>query len=125
MVAPDYRLSPENEFPIPLCDSYTCLQWLSSKDFAQVCETKLGGAKADLGRVVVAGDSAGGNMGLLLGLLVRDGLDADLKKAESKVKIAQLLLVYPSVNVSDILGGEWGCVFGLFLKHNVHSLTLK
>ena len=51
----DYRLSPENPFPAPVEDSTAAYRWLLSSG-------------ADPGKIVIAGDSAGG--GLTLATLV-------------------------------------------------------
>lgn len=49
----DYRLAPENPYPLPLEDCHTGLAWL--RDHA----TKL---KIDPARIWVIGDSAGGGL---------------------------------------------------------------
>ncbi len=59
----DYRLAPEVKFPVPLEDCYTALQWVV--DHAD----ELG---ADASNIVVAGQSAGGNLAAALALLCRD-----------------------------------------------------
>lgn len=53
VVSVEYRLAPENKFPIPLDDCYDAVVWISKN-----CEKFHG--HADL--VGVAGDSAGGNL---------------------------------------------------------------
>lgn len=58
VIAIDYRLAPEHPFPAPLEDSWDALRW--------VAET-FGGQP-----LVLAGDSAGGNMAAVLALRARD-----------------------------------------------------
>jgi acetyl esterase len=61
----DYRRSPENKFPVGLEDSYAALQWLSDPRISQRF-----GFRPD--QIAVGGDSAGGNMAAVLGVLARD-----------------------------------------------------
>ena len=60
IVAPDYRLAPENPYPADLDDCYTALVWLASQ----------GNVRKD--KIAVAGDSAGGGLTAALTLRVRD-----------------------------------------------------
>ncbi|KAL5537804.1 hypothetical protein UlMin_046132 [Ulmus minor] len=59
IVAPDYRLAPENRLPAAIEDGYTALKWL--QDQAEKPDEWLGEV-ADFGNVFISGDSAGGNM---------------------------------------------------------------
>src|SRR6201999_3659816 len=65
----DYRLAPEHPWPASVDDAVAALRWIAS------------GADADLGeldgRVVVAGDSAGGTLAALACLRLRDEGSAD------------------------------------------------
>lgn len=58
----DYRLAPENPFPAPLDDCVTAYRWLLKQ-----------GIPAH--RIVIAGDSAGGNLTLTLLMRLRDSSD--------------------------------------------------
>ena len=83
VVAVDYRLAPEHPFPAGLDDAWAALRW------ADEHRSELGGG-ADA-RLVVGGDSAGGNLSAVVALMARDaGLD-----------LAAQLLVYPGVDVAD------------------------
>jgi acetyl esterase len=53
VVAFDYRLAPENPFPIPINDCLESLEWM------RVNAARLGG---DVERITLCGDSAGGNL---------------------------------------------------------------
>lgn len=86
VVAVDYRLAPEHPFPAGIEDSWTVLQWIDAhrSDFAATGD-------AGANKIVIGGDSAGGNFAAVLALMARDA-DLDL---------AAQLLVYPAVDAAD------------------------
>lgn len=79
VVSVDYRLAPEHPFPAPVEDSYTALCWVAAN------MDRLGGN----GRIVVAGESAGGNLAAVMALRARD---------TNGPPIAGQLLLYPVVD---------------------------
>jgi len=74
----EYRLSPETKFPGPVDDAYAATAWLAGH------ASDLG---ADPAKVVVCGDSAGGNLAAVV---------AQLAKERSGPDIALQVLIYPA-----------------------------
>ena len=62
VVSVDYRMGPEDRFPAAVDDSFAALQWAHSEAVA------IGG---DPERLVVAGDSAGGNLAAIVAQMAR------------------------------------------------------
>ena len=82
VVSVGYRLAPEHRFPAAVEDCYGALRWVADRI------SEYGG---DAARLVVGGDSAGGNLAAVCAQLAHaDGLE-----------LAAQLLVYPAV---DMLG---------------------
>jgi acetyl esterase/lipase len=79
VVSVAYRLAPENPWPCGAEDVYTAVQWAADN------ADTLGG---DAVRVVVAGDSAGGNLAAVTALMARD---------RGGPPIAGQLLMYPVI----------------------------
>lgn len=74
----DYRLAPEHPFPAALDDSFAAWEFLLSSG-------------VDPGRIVIAGDSAGGNLAVNTALRARD---------EGTPQPAALLLISPLLDLS-------------------------
>ncbi len=84
VVAPMYRLAPQYPFPVPLEDSFVAYQWVL--DHAE----EYGG---DLSTFTVSGDSAGGNLAMVLALLA----------ANRGVEMPHgLILYYPVLDLRDV-----------------------
>jgi acetyl esterase len=77
VVSVEYRLAPERRFPGPLQDCEDALDWLLTQGW-------------DESRLVVAGDSAGGNLAAALALRLRD----------RGTPVAGQLLIYPALDLT-------------------------
>lgn len=84
LVSVDYRLAPEHKFPAAVTDSYAALVWAAAH------AAELG---FDPQRLVVVGDSAGGNLAAVAALKSRD---------ENGPPIALQVLVYPVTDLSAL-----------------------
>jgi acetyl esterase len=82
VVSVDYRLAPEHPFPAAVDDCWDAVRW---------CAANAAALGADPGRLVVAGDSAGGNLAAVVPLLARDA---------GGPAIALQVLVYPATDLT-------------------------
>jgi len=80
VVSVEYRLGPEHKFPAALDDSYLATSWVAEH------AAELGG---DPERIVVIGDSAGGNLAAAVALMAHH---------RSTPKISQQILLYPATH---------------------------
>lgn len=78
VILPDYRLAPEHRYPVAVEDSYSALEWAATQ-----VESLTGRPDAPL---IVAGDSAGGNLAAVMALRARD---------RNGPKLALQVLIYP------------------------------
>lgn len=83
IVAPSYRLAPENKFPSALDDAYAALTWVAQH------VAPFGG---NIDKLFVAGDSAGGNLAAAAALIARD---------RNGPKLAGQILLYPVVDANS------------------------
>lgn len=82
VISVDYRLAPEHKFPAAVDDAIAATKWIADN------AVKLG---IDASRLMVGGDSAGGNLAAVVSLAARDG---------NGPKIAGQLLIYPGTDFS-------------------------
>jgi acetyl esterase len=83
VISVDYRLAPEHKFPAAADDSYAATVWAAAN------AERLG---IDPGRIVVAGDSAGGNLATVVAMRCRDA---------GGPALALQILLYPVTDVSS------------------------
>jgi acetyl esterase len=81
VVSVDYRLAPEYKFPIPVQDSYAAVQWVQENGAL---------INGNVSKIIVGGDSAGGNLATVIAMKARD---------ENGPKIAAQVLIYPVTNL--------------------------
>jgi len=98
VISVDYRLAPENKFPIPHQDCYDAAIWAVDN-------------ASDLGinpdEVTVAGDSAGANLASVVSILARDN---------DGPKIKNQVLIYPCCDSSKRYESEEKFAKGYFLS---------
>ncbi len=80
VVSVDYRLAPEHKFPAAVDDAIAATKWIAenAKRFG-----------IDASRLMVGGDSAGGNLAAVVTISARDGNGPD---------IAGQVLIYPAID---------------------------
>lgn len=62
VIAPDYRLAPENRLPAAIEDGFTAVKWLQEQAESDEPDEWLNKTVVDFGNVFISGDSAGGNI---------------------------------------------------------------
>ncbi len=98
VVSVEYRLAPEHKYPAAFDDAFSATQWVA--DHA----SDLG---VDASRLVVAGDSAGGNLAAAVALKARD---------TGGPAIAKQVLIYPVIEPDFMTDSYLSCAEG-------HGLT--
>jgi acetyl esterase len=88
VISVDYRLAPEHPYPAAVDDAYAAVCWA-----AEHCASFQG----DPARLMVAGDSAGGNLAAAVALKARD---------ENGPAIKLQVLLYPALTVQTIETGS-------------------
>ncbi|MBU8906251.1 alpha/beta hydrolase [Desertibacillus haloalkaliphilus] len=80
VVSVDYRLAPENKFPIPVEDCYAATKWVAEN---------ISNFNGDPEKIAVSGDSAGGNLAAVVPLMAKD---------RGGPKISYQILLYPGTD---------------------------
>jgi len=81
VVAVDYRMAPEHQFPCAVDDCFAATTWVAAN---------AGALSVDASRLAVAGDSAGGNLAAVVSLMARDA---------GGPAIVFQLLIYPTTDM--------------------------
>jgi acetyl esterase len=94
IISVDYRLAPEHKFPSGLEDCYISAVWAANNANALGCDPR---------KLIVSGESAGGNLATATCLLARQ---------RKGPKIAYQILVYPNVDMARDMSRFAGSEFG-------------
>jgi acetyl esterase len=100
----DYRLSPEHPFPAPVEDAWAAFAWALAN---------AGELGIDPARIAVGGDSAGGNLAAVVGLLARAGGGA--------MPAMQLLIYPPTDSAGDLPSRKLFCEGFLLTKGDMDA----
>ena len=101
VISVDYRLAPEHKFPAAVDDAIDATKWIA------------GNAKSlgiDVSRLMVGGDSAGGNLAAVVALSARDG---------NGPPIAGQVLIYPATDFAMTHGSHREPETSILLTHSV------
>ena len=101
VISVDYRLAPEHKFPAAVDDAITAAKWIAAN--AQ----QLG---IDAARLMVGGDSAGGNLAAVVALAARDG---------NGPEIAGQVLIYPATDFAMKTASHSEPDTSILLTHSV------
>jgi acetyl esterase len=101
VISVDYRLAPEHKFPAAVDDAIAATKWIADN------ARQLG---VDASRLVVGGDSAGGNLAAVVAISARDG---------DGPAIAGQLLIYPAVDFAMTHPSQSEPETSILLTHSV------
>jgi acetyl esterase len=101
VISVDYRLAPEHKFPAAVEDAITATNWVAD-------HARLFGI--DAARLVVGGDSAGGNLAAVVAIASRDG---------NAPSIAGQVLIYPATEAAWIHPSHREPETSILLTHSV------
>lgn len=85
VVSVEYRLAPEHRYPAAVEDSLLAVEW---------CQENAASFGADAGRMIVAGDSAGGNLAI--------NAARELTARAEGPALLGLVLIYPTTDMRDL-----------------------
>jgi acetyl esterase len=101
VISVDYRLAPEHKFPAAVDDAIIAAQWIAANARQH---------GIDAARLIVGGDSAGGNLAAVVALDARDG---------DGPAIAGQLLIYPATDLSRKHASHREPETSILLTHSV------
>ncbi len=104
----EYRLAPEDKFPIGLEDCYQAVRWIAQN------AKSLG---VDASRLTVCGDSSGGNFAAVITLLARERKEFTIDKQ---------VLIYPALDFSGTIKKRSAEVYTMVgAKPDAHAISVS
>jgi acetyl esterase/lipase len=101
VISVDYRLAPEHKFPAAVDDAIAATKWIAES---------AGRLGLDPARLMVGGDSAGGNLAAVVAIAARDG---------DGPTIAGQVLIYPAIDIAMTHPSHREPETSLLLTHSV------
>ncbi len=101
VISVDYRLAPEHKFPAAVDDAITATQWIAGN---------AGQLGVDASRLMVGGDSAGGNLAAVVAISARDG---------NGPAISGQVLIYPATDFAMTHASHREPETSILLTHSV------
>jgi len=101
VISVDYRLAPEHKFPAAVEDAITATKWAA---------TNAGQLGVDASRLVVGGDSAGGNLAAVVAISARDG---------NGPALSGQVLIYPATDFAMTHASHREPETSILLTHSV------
>lgn len=115
VVAVDYPKAPERMFPIAVIDSYEVMSAIAEYRMSLP-------NRADRTKIMIAGDSAGGNLALVMSYLCGKELDGELRPRSFPSTISHQILFNPW---ADVLNTNQVDYDGLFITNQVMTFFVK
>lgn len=104
----EYRLAPEDKFPVGLEDCYQAVRWISEN---------AGSFGVDASRLTVCGDSSGGNFAAAITLLARE---------RKEFTIERQVLIYPALDFSGSIQKRSAEVYAMVgAKPDAHAKSVS
>ncbi|ERM93628.1 probable carboxylesterase 15 [Amborella trichopoda] len=110
VIAPDYRLAPENRLPSAIDDAFSAVRWLATDGITDQFLSQT----ADFGRVYISGDSAGGNIAHHLAVGLSEG-------GHENLTIKGFVLLMPFFGGVEHTLSEATCPQDAFLKLDLND----
>ena len=115
MIAPDYRVGPENRLPASLDDGFAAIRWIRTQADAGVAADPWMERYADFARVYVSGDSAGG------GIAYHVSIRAPLEPSWGRVQIKGYVLLMAFFGGEERTPSETTCPPDAFLNRDLND----
>ncbi|KAH9289058.1 hypothetical protein KI387_033175 [Taxus chinensis] len=116
IISVKYRLAPEHRLPAAYQDSIVALRWLEAMKKDDAVADPWLQSHADLSKIFVIGDSAGGNIAHHLGVWAAKA-SGEAENA-MEIKIKGMILLYPFFGCEDRMPSQEGSLSILKVEHS-------